>query len=342
VHFCGSWKLGDATLKKIVAMSIDDNYVWPLLSLSYSMWKNAEGDFEICIANVNGTLSASSQEIIGSVLGVMQIPNRIVDARIPSDVKTDSRISIAAYGRLWLADNLKEDFVYFDADSLAFAGWQEIFTEIRELKDHSNYLLGALAAKTNRGLNWRSEQADTRQLCFHSTCLIISWENWRTNTEKFGSETWYSIGKRSTELNLLAHDQDILQFMAQGDFLHIREGLFELPIRPTRPAPIISSGSWIKPWSIRDEDLPARIYEDLVNHRRAGGAFFLDEYSAFKTIEIEFLEFLASNDSKIYERVKFLRSSLYTYNPPALLRIKFNLISRFEGFLSRFRGQKIA
>ena len=329
-------------MKNIIAMSIDDNYVWPLLSLSFSMWKYADEEFEICIANVNGTLSASSQEIIESVLGVMRIPNRIVDARIPTDVKTDSRISIAAYGRLWLADNLKEDFVYLDADSLAFAGWQEIFTEIRELKDHPNYLLGALAAKTNRGLNWKSEQAESRQLCFNSGCLIISWENWRTNTEKFGSETWYSIGKRSAELNLLAHDQDILQFMAQGNFLHIREGLFELPIRPTRPAPIISSGSWIKPWSIREENLPVRIYEDIVNHRRAGGAFFLDEYSAFKTIEIEFLEFLASNDSKIYERVKFLRSSLYTYNPPALLRIKFNLISRFEGFLSRFRGQKIA
>jgi len=323
-------------------MSIDDNYVWPLLSLSYSMWKNAEGDFEICIANVNGTLSASSQEIIGSVLGVMQIPNRIVDARIPSDVKTDSRISIAAYGRLWLADNLKEDFVYLDADSLAFAGWQEIFKEIRELKDHPNYLLGALAAKTNRGLNWRSEQADTRQLCFHSTCLIISWENWHTNTEKFGSESWYSISKRSTELNLLAHDQDILQFMAQGDFLHIREGLFELPIRPTRPALIISSGSWIKPWSIREEHLPVRIYEDIVNHRRAGGAFFLDEYTAFKSNEIELLNYLREVGLKNIAKIENLREKLYTYKPPSLLMLKFSLIIKLEKFLSVFHTRKIA
>jgi hypothetical protein len=330
------------TLKNIVAMSIDDNYVWPLLSLSFSMWKNAEDDFEICIANVNGTLSANSQEIIGSVLGVMQIPNRIVDARIPSDVKTDSRISIAAYGRLWLADNLKEDFVYLDADSLAFNGWQEIFTEISELKDHPNYLLGALAAKTNRGLNWRSEQADTRQLCFHSTCLIISWDNWRTNTEKFGSESWYSISKRSNELNLLAHDQDILQFMAQGDFLHIREGLFELPIRPTRPAPIISSGSWIKPWSIREENLPVRIYEDIVNHRRAGGAFFLDEYSAFKSNEIELLNYLREVGLKNIANIENLREKLYTYKPPFLLILKFSLIIKLEKFLSAFHKRKIA
>ena len=342
MHFCGSWKLGDATLKKIVAMSIDDNYVWPLLSLSYSMWKNAEGDFEICIANVNGTLSASSQEIIGSVLGVMQIPNRIVDARIPSDVKTDPRISIASYGRLWLADNLKEDFVYFDADSLAFPGWQEIFTEISELKDHPNYLLGALAAKTNRGLNWRSELAETRQLCFHATCLIISWENWRTNVKKFGVESWFSIAKRSAELNLLAHDQDILQFMAQGDFLHIREGLFELPIKPTRPAAIISSGSWIKPWSIREENLSVRIYEDIFNHRRAGGAYFLDEYSAFKSNEIKLLNYLHQVGSKNITHIENLRDKLYTYRPPRLLKFKFHIIMKLERFLSSFHKRKIA
>jgi hypothetical protein len=271
----------------------------------------------------------------------MQIPNHIVDARIPTDVKTDSRISIAAYGRLWLADNLKEDFVYLDADSLAFAGWQEIFTEIRELKDHPNYLLGALAAKTNRGLNWKSEQAESRQLCFNSGCLIISWENWRTNTEKFGSETWYSIGKRSAELNLLAHDQDILQFMAQGDFLHIREGLFGLPIRPTRPAPIISSGSWIKPWSIREENLPVRIYEDVVNHRRAGGAFFLDEYSAFKTIEIELMNYLRKAGLKDIVNIENLREKLYTYKPPLLLKLKFSLVIKLEKFLSTFHKRKI-
>ena len=332
----------DVNLKKIVAMSVDDNYVWPLLSLIYSLWKNAEGEFEICIANVNGTLTSNYQEIIKSVLDIMQIPNRIVEALIPSDVKTDSRISIAAYGRLWMADNLKEDFVYLDADSLAFPGWQEIFKGIQELKSHPNYLLGALAAKTNNGLNWISEHAETRQLCFHSTCLIISWENWQTNTKKYGQESWHSVAKRSHELNLLAHDQDVLQFMAQGEFLHINEGIFELPIRPTRPASIISSGSWIKPWSIRDEDLPVRIYEDLVNHRRPNGAFFLDEYSAFKSIEIEFFNYLHRIKSEKLINIKSIRENLYTYQAPVLLRLKFKFIIKIEKFLSSFHNRKIA
>jgi len=329
-------------LKKIIAMSIDDNYVWPLLSLIYSLWKNADTEFEICIANVNGTLSINNQEVIKSVIDKMQIPNRIVEALIPSDVKTDSRISIASYGRLWMADNLKEDFIYLDADSLAFSGWQEIFKGIQELKSHPNYLLGALAAKTNRGLNWSSEHAETRQLCFHATCLIISWENWQTNTKKYGQESWHSVAKRSHELNLLAHDQDILQFMAQGDFLHIREGLFELPIRPTRPASIISSSSWIKPWSIREKDLPVRIYEDIFNHRRAGGAYFLDEYSAFKSNEIELLNYLHQVGSKNITHIENLRDKLYTYRPPRLLKFKFHIIMKLERFLSSFHKRKIA
>ena len=329
-------------LKKIIAMSADDNYVWPLLSLIYSLWKNADDEFEICIANVNGTLSFNNQEIIKSVIDKIQVPYRVVEAFIPSDVKTDARISIASYGRLWLADNLKEDFIYLDADSLAFSGWQEIFKGIQELKSHPNYLLGALAAKTNKGLNWSSEHAEKRQLCFHATCLIISWENWQTNTKKYGQESWHSVAKRSRELNLLAHDQDILQFMAEGDFLHIREGLFELPIRPTRPASIISSGSWIKPWSIREEDLPVRIYEDIVNPRRAGNAYFLDEYSAFKTNEIEFLNYLRQVGSKNIKHIENLREKLYTYKPPLLLMLKFSLIIKLEKFLSVLHRRKIA
>jgi hypothetical protein len=150
------------------------------------------------------------------------------------------------------------------------------------------------------------------------------------------------VAKRSHELNLLAHDQDVLQFMAQGEFLHIKEGIFELPIRPTRPASIISSGSWIKPWSIRDEDLPVRIYEDLVNHRRANGAFFLDEYSAFKSNEIEFFHFLHRIKSEKLINIKSIRENLYTYQAPPLLKLKFNLIIKIEKFLSLFHNRKIA
>jgi hypothetical protein len=328
--------------KKVVALSIDDNYVWPLLSLCYSLWTNSDEGFIVCIANVNGTLSSMNQELIESVLKTMRLPFRIVEAQIPPDVKTDSRISIAAYGRLWMADNLKEDFIYLDADSLAFEGWQEIFELIPRLKSNPKYLLGASPAKSNKGLNWESEYVNTRLLAFHSTCLIISQKNWKTNTKKFGKNSWYAVARRANELNLLAHDQDTLQFMAQGDFLHVPEAIFELPFRPSTRARIISAGSWTKPWTVREKYIPIRIYQDLFNSRRTNGAYFLDEYNAFKLNEIEFLGFLKSTDLKVFEKVLSLRNMLHTYNPPFLLRVKFHLILFLEKLLSQFHHQKIA
>ena len=328
--------------KKVVALSIDDNYVWPLLSLCYSLWTNSDEGFIVYIANVNGTLSSINQRLIESALKTMRLSFRIIEAQIPPDVKTDSRISIAAYGRLWMADNLKEDFIYLDADSLAFEGWQEIFKLIPKLKSNPKYLLGASPAKSNEGLNWESEYVNTRLLAFHSTCLIISQKNWMTNTRKFGKDSWYAVARRANELNLLAHDQDTLQFMAQGDFLHVPEAIFELPFRPATRARIISAGSWTKPWTVREKHVPIRIYQDLFNTRRTNGAYFLDEYNAFKLNEIEFFEFLKSVDAKAFGEISNLRSKLYSKNPPIFLRIKFYLILQIEKSLKRFHKRKIA
>jgi len=283
-----------------------------------------------------------NQKLIESVLKTMRLPLRVVEAQIPPDVKTDSRISIAAYGRLWMADNLKEDFIYLDADSLAFEGWQEVFELIPKLKSNPRYLLGASPAKSNKGLNWESEYLNTRLLAFHSTCLIISRENWKTNTKKFGKDSWYAVAKRANELNLLAHDQDTLQFMAQGDFLHVPKAVFEIPIRPDNRARIISAGSWTKPWTIDEKDLPVKIYEDLFDSRRTEGAYYLDEYRAFKLNELEFLEFLKATNLQMFEKVFSLRNMLQTYNPPFLLRVKFHLILFFEKLLALFHDRKIA
>jgi len=167
-------------------------------------------------------LSPENVKLIEFFFEILEVPLSIFDATVPPDVRIDSRISIAAYGRLWMAENLKADFVYLDADSLALQGWQDIFKEIQELKSHPESLLGAKAAQTNNGLNWESNESGSNLLCFHPICLVISWDNWRANTKKFGAESWYSIAKKSSELNLLAHDQDILQFRANGDFLHLR------------------------------------------------------------------------------------------------------------------------
>ena len=130
--------------------------------------------------------------------------------------------------------------------------------------------------------------------------------------------------------------------MANGDFLHLRQGLFEIPIRPARPARIISSGSWIKPWTVREEQLPIRIYEDIFNNRRATDTYFLDEYTLFKSNEIELMEFLSNTNSHYFKNINNLRSRLYSYNPPMLLRAKFNLIYQLEKLLDSFHERKIA
>jgi lipopolysaccharide biosynthesis glycosyltransferase len=236
-----------------VAVSFDDNYLFPFLLLAFSISQNSSTPHQLIVANVNSTLSGESQKIVAKFCALLGLEVSIVDAAIPKNVRTSSRVSIAGYGRLWLADNFSEDFVYIDTDSLVLPGWEKIFDFIGLLDQNGELLLAAMPALENKTPPWPIEAGDETQYRFHSSILVINTRNWKQHFAKQESIPWQKIDSMHDELKFVGHDQPVLQYVAQGKYLHLPEDYVNFATKYTQTTRVVTSGVWKKPWTVPRE-----------------------------------------------------------------------------------------
>ena len=235
---------------KNIAVAFDDNYIFPFLLLAFSISKNSTEIPHIYIANVNDTLSQENKKIIERFTSFLHLTVTILDARMPSFLSVDSRISIAAYGRLWLADHLTEDFVYIDTDSLVLPGWESVFNFHHVLEENIDLLLAAIPVLENKTPPWPIPEGDLTHYRFHSGVLVINHKNWSNHFGNRENLSWEKIALRYEELGLKSHDQSVLQFAAQGKFFHLPFEFCVFATKYINSAKIITSGNWRKPWTV--------------------------------------------------------------------------------------------
>jgi len=237
-----------------VAVGFDDNYLFPFLLLAFSISQNSSTLPKIFIANVNSTLTKESQNLVSRFCSSLGLEIEIFEASIPKNVRTSSRVSIAGYGRLWLADNLSEDFVYIDTDSLVLPGWEKVFDFVELLDQDRELLLAAMPALENKTPPWPIEIGDETQYRFHSSILVINSRNWKDHFAKPENMPWQKIASMHDELKFVGHDQPVLQYAAQGKYLHLPEDFVNFATKYTQTTRVVTSGVWKKPWTVpRDQ-----------------------------------------------------------------------------------------
>jgi lipopolysaccharide biosynthesis glycosyltransferase len=236
-------------------VSFDDKYLYPFLLLAFSIYKNTTYTPKIFIANVNATLSQGSQRILKEFAVALNLNVEIIPVKVPEHVQTDDRISIASYGRLCLADYLVEDFVYIDTDSLVMPGWELIYDYMTLLEEKSEYLLAAMPALGNQSAPWPVSEDDKTQYRFHASLLVIKSRNWKEHFLKEENPSWQKIATLHEDLKFVSHDQTVLQYAAQGRFLHLPPDFVSFATKMNVSTRIITSGLWRKSWTIPRDDL---------------------------------------------------------------------------------------
>ena len=233
-----------------IAVAFDDNYLFPFFLLAFSISKNSSRLPNIYIANVNSTLSKKSQNILEQFCKFLGLKIEIFEAEVPKNLQTDSRISIAAYGRLWMADNIPDDFVYIDTDSLLLPGWEEIFDFLKLLDQEKRLIFAAMPTEVNAPPSWSIGLGDKTHYRFHSSILVISHKKWKKHFQSEMNLPWQTIALRHDVLSSGYHDQSILQYVAQGNFLHLPKDFVSFATKYTSETKIITSGVWKKPWTV--------------------------------------------------------------------------------------------
>jgi len=310
-----------------VAVGFDDNYLFPFLLLAFSISRNSSTSPKIFIANVNFTLSQESQDLVTRFCSSLGLEIEIFEAAIPKNVRTSARVSIAGYGRLWLADNLSEDFVYIDTDSLVLPGWEKVFDFVDALNLDRELLLAAMPALENKTPPWPIEQDDATQYRFHSSILVINSRNWKEHFANQENMPWQKIASMHDELKFVGHDQPVLQYAAQGKYLHLPEDFVNFATKYTQTTRVVTSGVWKKPWTV-PRDQYFKYISSLMMYQSFEQVFGvikeLDIYSQYENDMFEYLNcdsklkqdvLLVKNNSqiksKIRENIPFILSMIF-------------------------------
>jgi lipopolysaccharide biosynthesis glycosyltransferase len=281
--------------KNVVGVGFDDNYLYPFLLLAFSISQNSLIIPKICIANVNETLSKKSCQILKKFTSFLELEIEIFEASVPSNVRTSSRVSIAAYGRLWLADNLSENFVYIDTDSLVLPGWEEIFNYADLLDQNRELLVGAMPALENQTPPWPIKFGDTTQYRFHSSILVINHRNWTEHFSNSENLPWQKIASMHEELQFVGHDQPVLQYAAQGKYLHLPPDFVNFATKYTQTTKVVTSGVWKKPWTV-SRDQFFKYISSLMMYQEYEQVFgVMKELDIYSKYEDEMLKYLEGN-----------------------------------------------
>jgi len=281
--------------KKIVGVAFDDNYLFPFLLLAFSIFKNSKEIPEIQVVNVNGTLSHPSKRIIERLTSHLGIKINVLEAFLPDTLAVDSRISIASYGRLWLADHISENFVYIDTDSLVMPGWESIFDFMNLLEENRDLLLAAMPAIENKTPPWPIGIGDKTQYRFHASILLICHKNWTSHFTNEDNLPWEKIALLSDELGFTSHDQSVLQFAAKGKYLPLPDDLVNFATKSSNSPKIITSGTWVKPWTVKKDNY-LKYLNSLMMYQDYNDVFGVArELDLFTRFEEEMFDFLAKD-----------------------------------------------
>jgi hypothetical protein len=124
----------------------------------------------------------------------------------------------------------------------------ELLDQDREL------LLAAMPALENKTPPWPIEIGDETQYRFHSSILVINRRNWKDHFAKPENMPWQKIASMHDELKFIGHDQPVLQYAAQGKYLHLPEDFVNFATKYTQTTRVVTSGVWKKPWTVpRDQ-----------------------------------------------------------------------------------------
>lgn len=112
-----------------IAMAFDDNYVFPALVALYSGRKFYEGEIGVVIGYDPQTLSVTSISLIERVCKQLAIEVSFVVVEIPRFLEGVGHISKMSWARMFLIEQLDDDFVWFDSDILLQPGWHQILSD---------------------------------------------------------------------------------------------------------------------------------------------------------------------------------------------------------------------
>jgi lipopolysaccharide biosynthesis glycosyltransferase len=292
----------------LVCAGIDDGYLWPFLVSIFAAKIHASSDFRVAVGSINGGLSVNSKKIIENFSDLLEVPIEIRDFTLNEELQT-THLNIQIYTRLLWLDNLHENFLWLDADTLPLENWDEVF----DLPEQTKFEKTIYAVKDFSIINRMHEisgnaaYATAGDLYFNDGVFLGNPRRWKT----LGYiDTWRDLGQKYEKHGFLHHEQDILNFLLAQDKELISSSFNAMVMPgPNLGAKILHFTGNPKPWHFTQDAKRYFIAIESLKHPKKGlgafgGANWVFEYSNYWQHEEAFLRFCQSNQSLAFEMNK--------------------------------------
>lgn len=232
-------------------MCFDDNYILPAMVTLDSLKRNAKHNFEVYIFDLNGTLSVENRNILKKWAKNAKIEMHIDDLKIDKEqfnFHTDSRISLASYGKIFTIAKMKKSFLYLDSDIFAQTNWDDIFDELTVVDSKSNFIGAKFEFNplSSSSTNLAIRQSGDKY--FNAGVLLI-------DPSKVDAESLLEATKeqlKNYKINgLWAHDQDLLNLIFSEDVYSLPPSFNQNLWTPGKFRPqLVHIEGFYKPWKM--------------------------------------------------------------------------------------------
>ena len=209
-----------------VVCAVDSQMVYGLSILLSSLRNTGHGDFSLTIGYLGGRLSEDDRAFLGEVTKELEIDTEFLPLPDRDIFITQGHISPTTFAKFLLGDEYPTAHVWIDADTVALAGWDQLFEEVAACSPAEGLVVA------ERGSNSSSQQGKPPDLPFNAG--VLGWpagerRGWETplgslavvdTQEQFlFNELYASTARRVSEkFNLLTYRVDSLD---PNDMPHI-------------------------------------------------------------------------------------------------------------------------
>lgn len=203
---------------RLVAMSIDDRYLWPWACAAYSAVRNAKMPVRFLLANANGLLSSRAQAVARDFLSFLGVEGEIVDISLTIGEVDKYQWNVTSYARLGLLDTLNERFLWLDSDTILCGDWTQIFAAAEDLMQDS-HIIACGVSDRSATLDWlRKEGTNTafraaKEAYINAGIIVFDPLRWRHGGM---DRTWVDLVSTQSERGFEFLDQDVLNYLLAG------------------------------------------------------------------------------------------------------------------------------
>lgn len=201
-----------------VVCAVDSQMVYGLSILLSSLRNTSHGDFSLTIGYLGERLSDDDRAFLQQVTDKLEIDTEFLPLPDRDIFITQGHISPTTFAKFLLGDHFPTPHVWIDADTVALAGWDQLFDEVAACSTHEGLVVA------ERGSNSSNEQGKPSDLPFNAG--VLGWpegdrRDWETplgsldevdTQEQFlFNELYASTARRVSEkFNLLTYRFDSL------------------------------------------------------------------------------------------------------------------------------------